>query len=79
MHAPGYYMYIAWPYCIEPQPLALVLAGSQAEVGSAHTSNSLLSSFESQTRPKKYNKKPSDLAGTIILHSEHQGNSNLNS
>ena len=38
-------------YCIEPHPLALVLAGSQSESASANTCNPSLSSLESQTRP----------------------------
>ena len=32
--------------CIEPHPIALVLAGSQSEAGSAHTCNPSLSSLD---------------------------------
>ena len=45
--------------CIEPHPLALVLAGSQSEAGSAHTCNPSLSSLESQTRPNNFDIKRS--------------------
>ena len=60
--------------CIEPHPLALVLAGSQSEVGSAHTGNLSLSSLENQSNSTKH--KTARLFFTVRT-GNHGGNANL--
>ena len=62
--------------CIELHPLALVLAGSQSEAGSAHTCNPSLSSLESQTRSNNFDIKRQDYSLATVRTGNRGGKPN---